>query len=215
VCHRDVKSLNFLVDCQLTAKLADLELGTANTSVKPTFPIAHSVRTWVASKLFPAPEPRTNPNRASMARLSAYRSTMSGHEADSIGSTGASDVKKSEAIVVLPHWMAPEVLENVSSYRQSSDVFSFGVVLWEMLSRKLPYEGIEDLAAIRRLIIDGKRLELESVFGDKGVDERMRILINSMWEHDPSKRPTMEGKWGRGRTMLMWSHSWLFYGLLL
>ena len=38
------------------------------------------------------------------------------------------------------HWMAPEVLEN-SPYTQSADVYSFGIVLWEILAREPPFKN--------------------------------------------------------------------------
>lgn len=38
------------------------------------------------------------------------------------------------------HWMAPEVLRG-ERYSKAADVYSFGMVLWEMLSRKVPFQG--------------------------------------------------------------------------
>lgn len=190
VCHRDVKSLNFLVDCQLTAKLADLELGTGSAvEDKPTFPVLHSIQKMFQG-MFAAPTADTHgkfaKRRSSAARLSVYRHSISysNHDMGSVVSAGGptSDVgsitsldaksfansitKKPQALNVLPHWMAPEVLRQLSSYSQSSDVYSFGVVLWELLSKKLPYEGIEDHGQIRDMIIAGERLKIESVYGD-------------------------------------------------
>lgn len=38
-------------------------------------------------------------------------------------------------------WMAPEVFEG-SRYTEKCDVFSWGVILWEVLSRKKPFDDI-------------------------------------------------------------------------
>merc|ERR1712087_776836 len=38
------------------------------------------------------------------------------------------------------HWMAPEVLRG-EEYSKASDVYSFGMVVWEMVSRKIPFDG--------------------------------------------------------------------------
>lgn len=39
-------------------------------------------------------------------------------------------------------WMAPEVFEG-STYTEKCDVFSWGIILWEVLSRELPFKNIE------------------------------------------------------------------------
>lgn len=38
-------------------------------------------------------------------------------------------------------WMAPEVFEGIY-YSEKCDVYSWGVILWEVLSRKLPFENM-------------------------------------------------------------------------
>ena len=40
-----------------------------------------------------------------------------------------------------PFWMAPELLRKEAANSSASDVFSFGVILVEVYSRKDPYEG--------------------------------------------------------------------------
>lgn len=41
-----------------------------------------------------------------------------------------------------PQWMAPEMMVPGGTYSSKLDVFSFGVVLWEMLSGMLPYHKV-------------------------------------------------------------------------
>jgi len=38
------------------------------------------------------------------------------------------------------HWMAPEVLRG-DAYSKAADVYSFGMIMWEMLTRKVPFYG--------------------------------------------------------------------------
>ncbi len=39
-------------------------------------------------------------------------------------------------------WMAPEVQLEHESYDEAADVFSFGVVMWELLTLNKPYDGL-------------------------------------------------------------------------
>jgi serine/threonine protein kinase len=50
------------------------------------------------------------------------------------------DKKKNKNIRVgTPHWMAPEILRG-GKYECPSDIYSFGILLWEMMTGKIPYK---------------------------------------------------------------------------
>ncbi|CAM9942732.1 unnamed protein product [Sphacelaria rigidula] len=40
------------------------------------------------------------------------------------------------------HWMAPEVI-NSQHYTEKADVFSYGIILWEIFTRAIPYGGMQ------------------------------------------------------------------------
>ncbi len=59
-------------------------------------------------------------------------------------------------------WTAPEVLRDVNAYSPASDMFSFGVVLFEIWTTRQPYEGLDHIEAAQRVVTHGLRPSLES-----------------------------------------------------
>lgn len=41
-------------------------------------------------------------------------------------------------------WMAPEVIQG-KAYYESADIYSMGLVIWEMLTGQCPYEGMKQM----------------------------------------------------------------------
>ncbi|XP_017606983.1 serine/threonine-protein kinase STY46-like [Gossypium arboreum] len=80
-------------------------------------------------------------------------------------------------------WMAPEVIEH-KPYDHKADVFSFGVVLWEMLTGKLPYENLTPLQAAVGVVQKGLRPVIPQYTRPKFVE-----LLERCWQQDPSLRP--------------------------
>lgn len=80
-------------------------------------------------------------------------------------------------------WMAPEVI-NHELYDQKADVFSFAIVLWELLTAKLPYDSMTPLQAAL-----GVRQGLRPPIPENTPPSVATILRNC-WEKDPSKRPS-------------------------
>ncbi|KAI3968754.1 hypothetical protein MKX01_028904 [Papaver californicum] len=48
-----------------------------------------------------------------------------------------------------PQWMAPEVIRNDPS-DEKSDVYSFGVILWEIATRKIPWDTLNSLQSYHK-----------------------------------------------------------------
>ena len=84
--------------------------------------------------------------------------------------------------------MAPEYLLQKEAYNPACDIYSFGMILYEIYSRKTPYEN-ED-GRILRKVCDPRvnyRPTIPSTCPDK-----MRELIKKCWNGKPVIRPRAE-----------------------
>ncbi|KAH7849097.1 hypothetical protein Vadar_012892 [Vaccinium darrowii] len=80
-------------------------------------------------------------------------------------------------------WMAPEVIEH-KPYDRKADVFSFGIVLWELLTGKLPYDHLSPLQAAVGVVQQGLRPTVPT-----NTNPKMVQLLERCWQQDPSSRP--------------------------
>uniref|UniRef100_A0A0E0KX37 Protein kinase domain-containing protein n=1 Tax=Oryza punctata TaxID=4537 RepID=A0A0E0KX37_ORYPU len=79
-------------------------------------------------------------------------------------------------------WMAPEVI-NHKPYDHKADVFSFAIVLWELVTSKIPYENLTPLQAALG-VRQGMRMEIPPK-----VHPRLSKLIERCWDENPNVRP--------------------------
>jgi len=146
VLHRDLKSLNVLVDAYGTqGKLCDFGLAvfksqvrTAITSGKSIAPVASAV---------PA------------ARVAG-------------------------SVVGSYPWMAPETMQ-AKPFTSAADIFSLGVIIWELLSGKEPWEHARSADIIRQEVLAGIRLSIPNE-----VHPGFQQLVQQCWNPDPSARPS-------------------------
>ena len=124
ILHRDLKSLNVLLDGAMTAKLADFGW------------------TRVISKVM-------------TSKIGTYQ------------------------------WMAPEVI-NGQKYTEKADVFSFGIILWEIATRKPPYYGIDGTEVSKRVANENFRPKIS----EKECPAPLLHLMRRCWEKNPDDRPT-------------------------
>ncbi|CAM9636717.1 unnamed protein product, partial [Hapterophycus canaliculatus] len=81
-------------------------------------------------------------------------------------------------------YMAPEVAES-RPYNEKVDVYSFGIVLWEMSTLKKPFEGMGRDQFFSKVIRGSHRPPI-----NKKWPTSWSNLMQSCWAEDPTKRPS-------------------------
>ncbi|KAM0001523.1 putative protein kinase TKL-CTR1-DRK-2 family [Helianthus debilis subsp. tardiflorus] len=77
---------------------------------------------------------------------------------------------------VKPEWMAPEVLRNENS-NEKCDVYSFGVILWELATLRLPWSGMNPMQVVGAVGFQNRRLDIP-----KDVDPLVGRIIWECWQ---------------------------------
>lgn len=86
----------------------------------------------------------------------------------------------------IPKWKPPEVLTG-GDYTFESDVFNYGMIVYEMLTKKDSFSGWTRDAIARTLCAERKRPALP-----KDTPPNLALLIKRCWQEDPQKRPTFD-----------------------
>jgi len=101
-----------------------------------------------------------------------------------------STLSKAETSPITPHWMAPELMET-GEYSQQTDVFSYGIVLYEIATcgdTPLGHLG-NDRKTVENVYSSGRLLEKVDKLG-RGLDGKYRELMKKCVVPQASKRPS-------------------------
>lgn len=83
-----------------------------------------------------------------------------------------------------PEWMAPEILRS-EKHDEKADVYSYGVVLWECLTGKLPWDGMHPMQVVGAVGFQGRNL----LVPEEG-DPFLIALCAKCMALNPSERPS-------------------------
>lgn len=79
-------------------------------------------------------------------------------------------------------WMAPEVIRH-EPCSERVDVWSYGVVLWELLTQEVPYKNLETHAIMWGVGTDTIALPVPTT-----SPSSIQLLLNQCWNRVPRNR---------------------------
>ena len=83
-----------------------------------------------------------------------------------------------------PQYMAPEFLQS-EKYDEKVDVYSFGILLWEMITKQCPFDGLAWAQIMCVVVMKKQRPPIPD-----DLDPALKELISNCWDPEPTKRPT-------------------------
>ena len=93
-------------------------------------------------------------------------------------------------------WMAPEVFAGGSRYGPEVDVYSFGVIMWELLTRRLPWDEIEAIdrhrfmRELEQALVSGRRPAVAAEV--EQLHPGFVAVMRGCWATEPRDRPGFE-----------------------
>ncbi|CAG9321427.1 unnamed protein product [Blepharisma stoltei] len=81
-------------------------------------------------------------------------------------------------------YVAPEIITE-HKYSLKSDIFAFGMLLWELLNRRRPFNDLQPIQIMYQIAHLNKRPEMSQ-------NTQLTGLIEKCWDQDPINRPTIQ-----------------------
>ncbi|CAG8443961.1 6766_t:CDS:2 [Dentiscutata heterogama] len=92
-------------------------------------------------------------------------------------------------------WLAPEMMRKslkggTQRYNHQCEMYSFGMMLWELCHQRFPYDDMEDISEIQEHVLSKKREAFENSLCPSPIQKELYKLIKRAWDVEPSARPS-------------------------
>ncbi len=84
-----------------------------------------------------------------------------------------------------PMWMAPEIIQG-TLYTDKADVYAFGIIVWEVMTREEPYINKEPL----QILVEVVNQNLRPTIAARYEGHPLVPVMQDCWQRDAAKRPT-------------------------
>ena len=95
------------------------------------------------------------------------------------------------SVVGTYQFMAPELLDGQPRYTSAVDVYSFGIVMWECLTREEPFIGLSPMQIVAALLRGERPGDGKPSSNALGLPEEYVERMRACWDADPAARPVM------------------------
>jgi hypothetical protein len=88
-------------------------------------------------------------------------------------------------------YIAPEVVLCLP-FNEKADIYSFGIILWELLSGEAPFPEMDEVEHTEWFIVQGIRPDLRDTNGHplSHIPPLLASLIERCWDDEPHRRPS-------------------------
>lgn len=101
------------------------------------------------------------------------------------------DVTKTHAVLGSPHYMSPEQMESSRDVDARSDIWSLGILLYQLITGELPFKG-KTMTEVVAVVFSKPPAPLSKIVEDISPD--LEKVILSCLQHDLTKRPQNAGE---------------------
>lgn len=88
-------------------------------------------------------------------------------------------------VVPISPYIAPEMMMSPGVYNETVDVYAFAIILWEILTRKIPYDGLKDYNIENSVLREDYRPPLP-----RNLPPAFADFIIMAWSRNPTCRPS-------------------------
>lgn len=112
------------------------------------------------------------------------------------GGQGAPGAPPAHLTFMNPKWCAPEVIQQLP-FLLSSDVYSFGIVMWELMTLQEPFGKMTPMQVACAVVNDGRRPEIPADLasipgGPFPLINDYLAIVRDCWAQDPEQRPAFQ-----------------------